>query len=524
MISKVKADVRREDWEIHPLGKNIAFAVLSLFSLYMVIDYASYHNLRAFTYMLFLVGLILPFIKISWGFYYYLIISLLSDDTPRILSLAETGDFSSIHFTTLGPFTLMVYWTLFMFFILLLYYFTKQRSFKLQRMDKYMFGLILLYLVAGAIGASNLVQFPREYIQDASYVVNMAIFYFFVRITITRISELKKIVLLLIFSYGVKTVVALPYYYLGIGTSVGQNVQVIYESGRTLMGLIFFLCLALWVYFPRMRWQYKALLSIFGLTSLFNLITYASRGNILLFGISFVLFIIFAGHGKLGKMLKARARTIISVGLIVGLSIGLINIMRPGALSYVEWKMRSLLYVNTETQHPSSVATRVLEGVNIVHYLLDNDNILWGEGLGGWFSDTYKPYAYLLIGGSAYPDSHIEMSKLFKPHGIQFVILLKMGLIGLFVYAFILLLFFKKTYVIFRRTNSRFWKAVALAILASLPIFFYKNFTSKLQVLFGITLAIVANIQALGVRNTAALYGRSWFKPPPNHTLPQREV
>jgi hypothetical protein len=509
--------------ELQPLGKQVAWMVALLLLFYVAIDYASYNNMTIFTYLIFLIGLILLLIRITWGLYYYVIVSILSDDTPRVLSLVETGNFSSVHFTTLGPFTLMVYWTLFMLFVLLLYYFTKQRSFKLQRMDKYMFGLISLFLVAGAIGAGNLVQFPRIYMQDASYVVNMAIFYFFIRIAIKERSELKKIVSLIILGYGVKTFVALPYFYLGIGTPAGQNVKVIFESGRNLMGLIFFLCLALWVYFPRMRWQYKALLSIFGLTSLFNLITYASRGNILLFGISFLLFIIFTGHGKLGKMLKARARTIISVGLIVGLSVGSVSIMRPGALRYVEWKMRSLLYVNTETQHPSSVAVRILEGENIVHYLLKNGNILWGEGLGGWFSDTYKPYAYLLIGGSAYPDSHIKMGKLFKPHGIQFVILLKMGFIGLFVYSLIMLLLFKETYVIFRRTESRFWKAVALAILVSLPFLFYKNFTSKLQVFFGITLAIVANIQALGIRNATTVYAKSWVKAP-DRALPQQEI
>jgi hypothetical protein len=485
-----------------------------LLTLFLAIDYSSYHNVSVFTYALFLIGLILPFIKISWGFYYYLIVSILSDDTPRILSLRETGGFTSVHATTLGPFTLMVYWTLFMLFVLILYYLTKQRSFKLQRMDKYMLGLILLFAGAGAIGVGNLLQFPREYMQDASYIINMAIFYFFIRIAIKERSQLKQIVSLLVLAYGVKTLVALPYYFLGIGSPAGQNVKVIFESGRNLMGLVFFLCLALLLYLPKMRRQYKVLLSLFALTSLFNLITYASRGNILLFGISFFLFVIFGSHNKVGKILKVRLKTVISVGLIILLSIGIVSAMRPGALHYVEWKVRSLFDVNIEAERLSSVSVRVLEFQNIWHHLLEQGTILWGEGLGGWFDDSYHPYSRSLLGGSAYPDEDILMGKIFKPHGIQFVVLLKMGIIGLFLYFFIMLLFFKESYVVFRRSTRSFWLAIALAILVSLPVFFYKNFTSKIQVFFGIVLAIAANIQALGFSNAAMTHSKLQISAP----------
>lgn len=501
----------------------LTLAVLLLI-LYLMIDYASYHNLGAFTYILFLVGLILPFIKISWGFYYYLVVSLLSDDTPRILSLANSGGFTSVHFTTLGPFTLMVYWTLFMLFVLLLYYFTKQRSLKLQKMDKYMLGLISLFLVAGGIGAGNLVQFPREWVQDASYIVNMAIFYFFVRIAITREGQIKRIISLIIICFGIKTVVALVYYYLGIGTQVGQNVRVIFESGRSLLGLIVFLCLGLLFYLPKMNLRYKVMLMLFGFASLFNLITFASRGNLILAGIGGVLFFIFAGQIKIQRWV--RTKYIVTGALLIVLSLGIANAIRPGALQYVGWKVQSLVEFSPAkpASHTSlSPTTRVIEAINIFYKELDEGSILWGEGLGGWFNDQYYPFPFELLGGSAYPDKHILMGKLFKPHGAPLVMLLKMGLAGAFIYYFIMLLFFKETYVIFRRTDSRFWKAVTLAILVFLPLFFYKNYTSKLQVFFGIALAIVANIQALGVRNTAVVYAKSWSKAP-ERALPRQEI
>lgn len=491
-----------KSFELHPLGRRVAWTATMISILYLMIDYASYHNLIAFTYLVFLTGLILPLINIRWGLYYYLIINILSDDTPRFLSLVETKNFTSVHFTTLGPFTLMVYWTLFMLFVLLIYYFTKQRPFRTQRMDKYMFGLILLFLVAGAIGADNLVQFPREYIQDASYIVNMVIFYLFVRIAINREEQLRRIISLIIICFGMKTVVALVYYYLGIGTPVGRNIRVIYESGRNLLGLIFFLCLSLSLYLPEMKLRHKAFLMLFGFATLFNLVTYASRGNLLLAGIGGVLFLGVVGMARFRA--AVRARYVIMVLLLAVATLVAIDYMRPGALNFVWWKLRTLAEVNPlhiESYTSYSPSTRVIEAINIFYLELERGSILWGEGLGGWFNDRYYPFPFEILGGSAYPDEHILMGKLFKPHGTELVVFLKTGLLGTLVYYFIMLLFFKETYIIFKNTDDKFWKAVVLGTFVFLPLFFYKNYTSKLQVFFGIALAIVANIQALGRRS-----------------------
>jgi len=499
--------------EVHPLGRQVAWMVALLLLFYIAIDYATYSNMIAFTYLLFLIGLILPLIKISWGFYYYLVVSLLSDDKPRMLALVKTGNFSSVHFTSLGPFTLMAYWTIYMFFILLLYHFIKQKRLKIQKMDKYMLGLILLFLAAGAIGVANLVQFPREYIQDASYIVNMAIFYFFIRIAITREEQLRRVITFIIVCFGIKAVVGLVYYYLGIGTHVGQNVRVIFDSGSALLGLIVFLCLGLLLYLPEMKLRYKTLLILFGFACVFNLVTYGSRGNLILAGIGGVLFFVFVGKIKFRR--AVRLKYVVTGVLVVVLSLGIINAIRPGALQFVVWKMSTLVELNpakVSSYSSLSPTTRVIEAINIFYKELDEGSILWGQGLGGWFNDQYYPFPFELFGKFAYPDEHILMGKLFKPHGTPLVIFLKMGLAGVFAYYYIMLLFFKETYVIFKRTNDRFWKAVTLAILVFMPLFFYKNFTSKLQVFFGVTLAIVANVQALGLRNIATIYAKSWSK------------
>ena len=105
-----------------PLGKK-PFMVIALFIIaYLVIDFASYHNIVAFTYLAFVLGLLLLVINIKLGFYYYLIASLLSDDVSRISTPNGHAPFTSVHITSLGPMTIMAAWTLFMSLIIISYY------------------------------------------------------------------------------------------------------------------------------------------------------------------------------------------------------------------------------------------------------------------------------------------------------------------------------------------------------------------------------------------------------------------
>jgi O-antigen ligase len=179
--------------------------------------------------------------------------------------------------------------------------------------------------------------------------------------------------------------------------------------------------------------------------------------------------------------------------------------VRPGSLEYIVWKINSIRAISlfdTGMRGITSAEVRWLSFLNIVSHLWDTGNILWGVGLGGYFTDDYIPFASFLLDGSAFKNEWILQNKLYKPHGAQLVILLKMGVIGAIVYLGLLLIFFIRSWkATVKITSSPLWHSVCAACVAFLPLLSYKNFTSKIQIFMGITMAVIVNIVAIHTRN-----------------------
>lgn len=469
--------------------------LFSLIVFYLLIDYASYTGIKFFTYLLFIFGFIILLINLRWGVYYYIIISLLSDDTSRII---ELPDFNSIHFSSIGSLTLISYLTIFMFFVALAHFFVHKKKLTIIFLDKIIIGLILLYFIAGVIGLPNLLQFPRGYIENASYVINLAIFYFTIRLIITNEKKLRNLICFIVSCFVVKAIVGLFYYYFGFGVEAGENIRVFYESGGHLLGLPFlWLSIFLAFFWSKIQRNQKLILVVFIFSILFQIITFGSRENIILLGFSIFLVLLLMFNWSL----RIQKRTLVIYGIFVILLVGSIligiHISRPGALDYVGWKLESTLEIDIGAERLSSVSVRVLAAQNIWHHLYEKGNLLWGEGLGGWFSDKYKPYFYKVLGGDAYPDEQIVNRQVFKPHGTLLVVFLKMGIIGFIIFYFLLTVIFIHGYNIFKSTKDLSQKIIALGATAFLPLFFNKLYTSKMQVFFGILLAILACIYIL---------------------------
>ncbi len=493
-----------DEINLRPLGKKAWYYTCLLLGFYLVIHWASYNNVAPFCYLLFAVGIILTFVRMSWGFYYYIVVSMLSDDTLEI---------SSVHLIPIGPFTIIIHWTMFMFFMLIFCYLKGPKPFKANKLDKSMFGVIGIFLIAGVIGVANLSQFPRVYISDASYMVNMAIAYFFIRIWMRREEQLRTLVSLIIISYGVKAVVGVVFYYIGTGFPAGRNLRVIYESGRVILGPVFFLCLGLLFYLPKMKLKHRILLSLFAFATLFHLISFGSRGLMILTTLGVLLFAVFSWkNGYRFLIIKYVAVTILSAILCLAI----MDEMRPGAISNIRWKLSTLgEYDLSETQvHASlSVTSRIIQAINIFYTQLDNHSLFWGAGLGGWFTDEHYPFGNEFILMRIFPMEQFASRIYTKPHGTPLVIFLKMGIGGLFAYYFIMLLFFKSGYVISLSTDNEFWKASALAICVAMPFLFYGNYMSKLQFFFGVILGILANIESLRMESA-----RVWQSKPSRKT------
>jgi len=485
--------ITKQKKNIYPLGKKWLLLFGFLLILYLLIDYSSYLGIKPVVYILFVLGIIIPLINLRWGLFYYLTISLLSGDTSRILN---SSHFISIHVTQLGQTTLITYLTIFIFLVAISYFLIKKRKkIKITIIDQLIIAVVILYCISGIIGLKNFLQFSKYYISDASYIINLVFIYFVIRLVITNKKQLKQLISLIILCFVVRSLVGIIYYYYGIGMPAGINVRTFYDSSRNLLPFIFFLCTLLALYlWKKISSGQKIILILFSLSALFHIITFASRGNMIFTGIGILLIILFLINRPLHIQKKILIKTTMFVILGIGLTLISVQIIRPGALAYPEWKIKSLYEVNTDSAKLSSTSSRILEFKNIFNHLSTHNNLLWGEGLGGWFRDEYHPYVHKLLGGGAYPDKNILERKIFKPHGSQFMILLKMGLGGLVIYYSLLMIIFIQSYKIFKKIKEPYYKAIALAITVFLPLLFYKNFISKIQIFFGIILAILACI------------------------------
>ena len=79
--------------------------------------------------------------------------------------------------------------------------------------------------------------------------------------------------------------------------------------------------------------------------------------------------------------------------------------------------------------------TRVVSIVNATHLLWDKHAILVGLGYGSWYTDSYLPYppGYSLVGG--FDPEWIASGRFYRVHDFVFHLLLKLGVIGLMLYA-----------------------------------------------------------------------------------------
>jgi hypothetical protein len=301
------------------------------------------------------------------------------------------------------------------------------------------------------------------------------------------------------------------FYILGIGAITPAVVKPIMDSCRTLFPLLTFVGVAIY-YTPGIQFSVKAQMVIISFAGIFNIFAYASRGNmiLLIFGLLLLLFLLRSQNSNSHIVFRKLVRIIIPCVLLTALVLMTMHYVRPGSLEYIVWKINSIKAISlfdSGMRGITSAEVRWLSFLNIVAHLWDTGNILWGVGLGGYFTDNYIPFASYLLDGSAFNNEWILQNKLYKPHGTQLVILLKMGIFGAIAYFGLLLLFFVRSWkATVKLMSSPLWYSVCAACVAFLPLLYYKNFASKIQIFMGITMAVIVNILAIHTRNSRNHY------------------
>ncbi len=475
------------------------YLVLLFAVLFTLVETSSYRNITFVPYVLFSFGIVILILKIKWGILFYLTINLLSTDTPYSYS---TSGFSSVHITQIAGMTIMALWTLFVLFWCICHIMQGMRTkVSLNHIDKLMLIMGLLFGIEAVLGLRHSDINLSVFVSDFSYFINMGIAYLAVRLICRDKQSLYLLLAVLVACLIVRAGAGVVCFFAGIGELAGADVRAVTDSIRNIFPLLILLDLAYFIRytFPK-DYIVGRLFILGGIIGMFNLITYASRGNMVMTFIGIIILIMLSRDYKplrrhFNFPLKSFFKIVISVIILTNLTLWSMETIRHSSTRFVSWKLHSLTMINPVGDKISSASTRWLEFKNIVPYLWYRGNILWGEGLGGWFVDKYYPFATSLLGGSAYPDAWIFQGRLYKPHGTPLFILLKMGAGGLVVYYGILFMIFIKGGNVFRMCRDPLLKMFLLAIISFMPLLFYKNFISKMQVFMGVLIGIIAVVQ-----------------------------
>lgn len=176
--------------------------------------------------------------------------------------------------------------------------------------------------------------------------------------------------------------------------------------------------------------------SLISTFSLYMLITYSQRHLYIT-----ALLGIFALPKLVSKKQLLAGMPIISTALIA--AIAFLIIARPDTAHYVYLRSstffdpdRTTRGVDVDLNFFSAIdPIRYAEILNILHQSIKKGSIIWGQGYGGWYSESVAKLHIDLQ--NAYPPEQIASGRYFSAHDFPSHILLKYGIAGILILTFI---------------------------------------------------------------------------------------
>jgi hypothetical protein len=254
--------------------------------------------------------------------------------------------------------------------------------------------------------------------------------------------------------------IAIYNYFNGIGELVGTHRRPLLDSGRNIITLSFLYSLIMLREKVSVKWV------IFAVISIISIALIGSRGQLVLTALPLTLYVTYAGSGLILSS--------VFLSLIIWLAIERTN---EGLISFLRWKLTSFTIFDIKGRITSTGA-RYFEFINLYAEMAKDWTLYFGRGVGGYFTDKYYPFMAALKGKDAYDITQIRLREISNPHGFQFWLLLKFGLVTF-------------SYLFFRVTRSFFTSNVRKKVIIFLAVFcFYKSFTLKMQLVSGIFLGL----------------------------------
>ncbi|MDD2646453.1 MAG: hypothetical protein PHV78_00815 [Patescibacteria group bacterium] len=461
--------------------------------LFILVDFLSYSGPLWVLIILGIVALILLFINQKKFVYLISILLLLSDDQSKFVDLGERLVKSIIGYPLAGntilAYLLVIFLIKMVFDILL----KKKFKFSLNIYEQILLAISCLYILAAIIGFSNILLNPIQYSSQLSPIIVIVAGYFLIKTTFRSRDELIKFFKIIILAFTARIfVMTIQFIYSRLGVYAITN-QFNYSSTIQfiLIPLYFWTGLLIW---PR-KWRNPLFsrlgLILFIILILFNCYSTGSRYVLLSLGISFALsFFIFAF--SLPKFIK-----IITIfGIIFLILVAGVSIIFPKNFAYFVSRSSHLLdWRLSPTSGTTTIAVREIEAINILGRLYATNSLIWGRGLGDYFTSEYYPIPQIIYereGRGAYPIEWLEKDHFLRPHHPFIQMLLQFGVGGLLIYLALLFIIFYSFFKRFYRSKNLAIKIIFFSLfLGSFPIL-TSNWSLATNYLFGLILAISA--------------------------------
>lgn len=460
--------------------------ILYIFSIIYTIlaYYINSLNLVPFSIALMVFGILLLVFDLNKGTLFFFISSLVfSDFTFEGTYGLEYGDegipLGGIYMASFAGSTLIVFWSL----LFLLITFLKKGNIILKFLKKnFFFQLFLIILFFSLIGmVFNISSIAKEAItssvSDFRIFVNTIVGFSSIILITNSKNDLKKY-------FNSFLIILLTQLFITLISSYfisNSGIRTVYNffSGTES----YFIGILLLYILMNMSFKNAKILfnnKFIGIISLIVVFLFmfvvAGRGRMIGLIYAFLVYLIFSR--KIGYVFV--------IPFFIILSIYIVDLINPNFYNYFLYKLNSFSVTNESSQ---SSSVRYISLINIISELLDNPyHFIFGKGFGGYFEANELAFTSDLEKG-AFNSRWVAEGKFYKPHGMILYSLLKYGLVmSLLLFYRIGKNSFNKLVVLSNHKNTEL-KAIAVSLLINIPFVFVTMFSSKLQIMFGMTLA-----------------------------------
>jgi len=371
--------------------------------------------------------------------------------------------------------------------------------------DLCMAGVVAAFTLGALHGWRAVTGNPRSALNDLNLPIMTTGLYVLVRLHTGNTRDLMRLWNAIILATAAKSIVWLSFAFLGVGLEFGTTLRVGYDSGSTLFVLLIaYGPLLQQRTYPMRRAERWAALACATAAGGLVLIT-AGRMNWIF--TAYALFTLVA-FGRL----RDKVRWLMLGGVGIAVMVVLLLQVLPFMFQTLSALAGTLQFwdVNKLAESHSNVV-RIYEFKNIHAQLLNHDNLILGDGPGSTFTDKYYPWPDTSTEGDFSYDEILQR-KYKNTHSLVSNLILNIGYGGMLAFVACMAGIFLVCLRAYRRARSPALNALALSLLAFLPVMVYMSWSAKTYVLTGTFLGIAGCLGRLGLEDKEG-HGNSGKRP-----------